>query len=178
LKPQEDSASNPPVKSEVSFQASIDVYRQQLAKGVIQTAYKAVMSYLDGLRLLFEKKYPDFYVSSIHYGFMDYSYFYFFPKQLKQQKLKIVLIFAHETFRFEVWLAGYNKNVQAKYWNLFKEANYNKHHVPASINGVDSIVEHVLVKNADFSNPDALTSQIEDGALKFIADIEEFISTH
>ncbi|XHH09705.1 MAG: hypothetical protein ACFCUE_03515 [Candidatus Bathyarchaeia archaeon] len=60
---------------------------------------------------------------------MDYSYFYFFPKKLKQQKIKIVLLFAHETFRFEVWLAGYTRPFKKKLKTI-QEANFNKYTVP------------------------------------------------
>ncbi len=161
----------------LGFLNGLKEYRNQLAKQTIKTAYKGLMGYLDDLRLHFEKKYPDFFVSgNVQPGQMDYSYFYFFPKALKQQKLKVVLLFVHDAFRFEIWLAGYNKTIQAKYWKLFKEANYNKYKVPLSLNGVDSIVEHVLVENADFSNLEALTRQIEEESLKFIADIESFLS--
>ncbi|MGD6934400.1 MAG: DUF7000 family protein [Candidatus Bathyarchaeia archaeon] len=159
------------------FQCSLSEYRKQLAMGTIRTAYTGLMGYLHGLRLFFENKYPDFFVSSsVQQGLMDYSYFYFFPKTLKQRKLKIVLLFVHDSFRFEVWLAGYNKKVQAKIWQQFKDANYSKYTVPLSLSGVDSIVEHVLVENADFSNPEALTKQIEKGALTFISDIEDFLA--
>jgi hypothetical protein len=137
------------------------------------------MGYLEDLRLYFEKKYPDFFVSgSIHYGLMDYSYFYFFPKALKQLKLKIVILFVHDTFRFEAWLAGYNKSVQAKYWRLFKEGSFNKYHMPSTIQDVDSILEHVLVDNANFSSLDELTRQIEGEALKFIENVEGFLIKH
>ena len=42
--------------------------------------------------------------------------------------------------------------------------------------GVDSILEHTLVENPDFSDTDKLTAEIEKGVLEFIADIEEFLS--
>ena len=44
--------------------------------------------------------------------------------------------------------------------------------------GVDSIMEHILVDNPDFSDLDALTGQIEKGTLNFISDIEDFLSKH
>ncbi len=165
-------------KSETTeFQTAIKEYKQQLAKGTIKTAYKGLIGYLESLRLYFEKKYPDFYVSgNVQPGCMDYSYFYFLPKTLKQQKLKIVILFVHDSFRFEVWLAGYNKAVQAKYWKQFKDANFTKYQTPSTLNGADSILEYTIVDNADFSDLDTLTKQIEESSLKFIADIEDFLS--
>lgn len=159
------------------FQKYLSEYRKQLEKGNIRNAYKGLMEYFDGLRLHLQKKYPDYFLSgSVHQGLMDYTYFYFLPKSLRQRKLKIVILFIHDTFRFEVWLAGYNKKVQAKYWKLFKENNWNKYHVASTTKDVDSIVDHTLLDNADFSDLEKLTEKIETGTLKFIQDIETFLS--
>ena len=42
--------------------------------------------------------------------------------------------------------------------------------------GIDSILEHILVDNPDFSDLDALTAQIEHETLAFITEIESFLS--
>jgi len=109
---------------------------------------------------------------------MDMTYFAFSPESLKKRNLKIAIVFIHDTFRFEVWLAGYNKQVQQKYWKLFKESNWNKYHIVPTTKSVDSIIEYTLVDNPDFSDLDALTKHIEKGTLNFINDIEDFLSNH
>jgi hypothetical protein len=106
------------------------------------------------------------------------TYFSFFPKSLKNRKLKIGIVFIHDTCRFEVWLFGYNKQVQAKYWKLFKENDWNTYRIPSTIKGMDSIIEYIVVDNPDFSDLDTLTKQIEKGTLKFIKDVENFLSNH
>ncbi len=103
------------------------------------------------------------------------TYFSFSPKSLKDRNLKIAIVLIHENLRFEVWLAGYNKKVQAKFWRIFKESKWNKYHVVPTTQGVDSIVEYVLVDNPDFSDLDTLSQQIEYGTLKFINDVENFL---
>jgi hypothetical protein len=109
---------------------------------------------------------------------MDMTYFSFFPKSLKRRKLKVAVVFLHEAFRFEVWLAGYNKRVQTKYWKLIKESGWKKYHIVPTTRGVDSIIEQVLVENPDFSHLEKLTQQIEKGTLDFIEDVEDFLSQH
>jgi len=162
-----------------TFQESMTEYKKQLAKGTIQQAYRGLMDYFWSLKSFFENKYPDYYVSGgIYYGFMDMTYFSFFPKTLRPRKLKIAIVFVHESFRFEVWLAGVNKSVQAEYWKLIKDSNWNKYRLPATPEGADSIVEHVLAENPDFSDLDALTKQIETGTLMFTKAIEGFLSEH
>jgi hypothetical protein len=161
------------------FYEYIAEYRKQLKKGDIKEAYRGLMKYIMDLRVHLKNKYPDYFLSgSIYHGYMDMTYFSFFPKSLKLRKLKIAIVFVHSTFQFEVWLVGYNKQVQIKYWKLFKEINWNKYSIPTSIKEVDSIVEHILDDNPDFSDLAALTKQIEKGALKFIKDIENFLSKH
>ena len=156
----------------------INEYRKQLNKGVIQRAYRGLMKYITDLRTHFSKIFPDFAPGNIYHGYMDITYFPIFPKSLKNRKLKVGIVFIHETIRFEVWLFGYNKQVQAKYWKLIKESGWNKYRIPKTIKGVDSIIEYNLVDNPDFSNLDTLTKKIERGTLKFIEDVEDFLSKH
>jgi len=162
-----------------SFHENMNEYKKQLRRGAVQKAYQGLMDYIMGLRSHFEKKYPDYSVSgNIYFGYMDMTYFAFFPKTLKQRKLKVGIVFVHEAFRFEVWLFGYNKSVQAKYWKLFKESSWSKYRVPSTIEGVDSILEGILAENPDFIDLDALTKQIERGTLKFIEDVEDVLSKY
>ncbi len=160
-----------------SLQESMNEYKKQLEKGTIQKAYQGLMDYIMWLRSYFENKYPEYSVSgSIYQGYMDMTYFSFFPESLKRRKLKVGIVFIHSIFRFDVWLFGYNKGIQAKYWRLFKERGWSKYRIPPTTQGVDSILDGILVENPDFGNLDALTNQIEKGTLRFIEDIEAFLS--
>jgi hypothetical protein len=159
-----------------SFQESMNEYRKQLEKGVIQKAYRGLMEYFMELKTYFKNKYPDYFVSgSIYYGYMDMTYFSFFPKSLKDRNLKVAVVFVYETFRFEVWLAGYNKQIQTKYWKLMKESGWNKYPLVSTTEGADAIIENILVADPDFSDLDSLTKQIEHGALEFIVEVEGFL---
>ena len=80
---------------------------------------------------------------------MDMTYFALTPKSLKQNNLKIAIVFIHEALRFEVWLAGTNKQVQTKYWNLFKESHWDQYTIVPRTKGVDSIIETIGVTNPD-----------------------------
>jgi len=162
-----------------SFHENMKEYQIQLKKGTIKEAYRGLMEYFNGLRLYFKKKHPDHFVSgNVYHGYMDMTYFSFFPQSLKNRKLKIAIVFLHEAFRFEVWLFGYNKKVQTKYWKLIKENNWKKYHIPPTTKGIDYIIEHILIDKPDFSELDALTKQIERGTLNFIKDVDNFLSKH
>ena len=160
-----------------SFSKYIVEYKKQLKKGIIQKAYKGLMEYILDLKTYLKSRHTDYYVSgSIYFGYMDMTYFSFTPKEFKQRNLKIAIVFRHDIFRFEVWLGGYNKRVQKEYWMLFSGEDWNKYRVVPTTEGIDAIVEHVLVDDPDFADLDALTQKIEDGVMGFIEDVECFLS--
>jgi hypothetical protein len=135
------------------------------------------MEYILDLRTYIKNKYPDYFVSgSIYFGYMDMTYFSFYPKSFGQKKLKIAVVLIHESMRFEAWLAGYNKEVQLQYWKMFKESHWDLYPLVPTTKGSDSILEHILVDHPDFRDLDQLTRQIESETMKFIKDFEIFLS--
>lgn len=162
-----------------SFQEYMFEYKKQLDKGAIQVAYRGLMDYFNFLKSYFKKKYPNYFVSgSIYFGYMDMTYFAFFPASLKRRSLKVGIVFHHRDFRFEVWLFGGNKKVQAKYIKLVREFDWAKYNIASTTKGVDFIVWHVLVDNPDFGDLNSLTKQIERGTLEFIDNVEDFLKSN
>jgi hypothetical protein len=161
------------------FHEYMTEYRKQLEKGVIQKAYQGLMEYIMALRTHLKDEHPAYFVSgSIYSGYMDMTYFSFFPKSLGERNLKVAIVFVHDPGRFEAWLAGSNKQVQSRYWKLFRESGWAKYRVVPTTKGFDSIVECILVDSPDLSDLDALTKEIETGTLKFMEDMESFLSEH
>lgn len=150
-------------------------FRKQLEKGEIQKAYRGLMEYILGLRTYFHNKYPDFYVSGIYPGYMDMTYFSFTPEPFKQNKLRVAIVFVFDLFQIEIWLAGYNKQIQAQYWQMFKESDWNRYPLVPAVMGEDAIIRHTLVSQPDFGDPDGLTDIIERETMKFIDGVAEFL---
>lgn len=160
-----------------SIQECIEEYKQQLKKGQIRRAYKAIIEYMMDLRTHFQRTYPKYFVSgSIYCGYMDMSYFAIIPQSLKVRKLKIAIVFLHDACRFEVWLAAANKKIQEQYWKLFQERKWTKYHIVPTIKGADSILEHCVTNELDFTDSKALARRIEEVTCRFIADVENFLS--
>jgi hypothetical protein len=157
------------------LQKQIDEYRKQLAKGDIQAAYTGIMRFFDQLRLQLKEMNPDYFLSDVTYGCMDYTYLYYFPLWLKQRKLKITLFFEHNTFEFHIWLSGYNKAAQAVYLKQFKAAGWQKYPLAAVGEKVDYIADFAVVTNPDFGDLDALAKQLMAGLAAFTADVEAFL---
>jgi hypothetical protein len=161
-----------------SIQEDMNAFRGQLRNGSIQKAYRALLAYMMDLRTHFKHKYPSYDISGLYHGYMDMSYFAIFPTSLKHRDLKIAIVFNYEAFRFEAWLAGSNRKVQQKYWDLFRDSQWTKYRVATPAKGVDSIVECDLAENFDFGDLDTLTASIEKITEEFIDDIERFLSDH
>ena len=154
-----------------SINDAVKEYTTQLSKGQIQKAYKGIMTFMSGLSTYFEKNCPDYIVSSLYYGYMDMTYFALTPAALKQKKLKIAIVYLHEQGKFEVWLAGSNKKVQAEYINLLRLKSIGNYHLSEVLPGVDSIIESTLVEQPDFDNPEDLRKQIATKIIQFADDM-------
>jgi hypothetical protein len=154
-----------------SLNDHIQEYRLQLKKGHIQKAYKGIMTFMSGLKSHLENNYPDHFTSSLYYGYMDMTYFAFTPPLLKDKKLKIAIVFLHEEARFEAWLGGSNRKIQAEYIEKLFHADIGAYHLSQVHPGVDSIIETILVEKPDFDSVDELKTQIENKTIEFIKNI-------
>lgn len=162
----------------ISIQADMEELRRQLGKGSIQKAYRALLSYMLDLRTHFKNSYPGLAVSGLYQGTMDMTYFALVSPSLKHRGLKIAIVFNYDAFRFEAWLAGSNRQIQQQYWGLFRGSQWPEYRVVTPARGIDSIVECVLARDLDFSDPGDLTSSIETATAAFIDDMERFLSEH
>lgn len=150
---------------------SIREYSAQLQKGQIQEAYKGIMSFMSVLKTHLQSRYPQYVVSGLYPGYMDMTYFAFTPPELKDQNLKIAIVYLHKENRFELWLGGSNRKVQAEYIEFFKEkdiAPYKLSHVSP---GVDSIIESIVSEQPDFDDAESLMQNIEEKIVEFAEKI-------
>ncbi len=161
-----------------SMRGDMEEFRALLENGSIQKAYRELLSYVMGLRTHFKKNLAGSTVSGIYQGYMDMTYFAIFPSSLQRRGLKIAIVFNYDAFRFEAWLSGVNREVQRKYWELFKDSQWPEYRVATPAKGVDSILECDLASDFDLDDPEALTSIIETTTVAFIGDIEGFLSDH
>ena len=131
-----------------SIRKDMEEFRRQLEKGSIRKAYRALLSYMMGLRTHFKNNLAGSTVSGFYQGYMDMTYFALFPSSLKHRNLKIAIVFNFDAFRFEAWLSGRNRSVLQKYWELFRDSQWAEYRVvEPEPKFADSIVECVLAEN-------------------------------
>ena len=156
----------------------MNVFREQIRGGAIQKAYRALLGYMMELRTRFKNRCPDCAISGLYQGYMDMTYFAIIPPELKMRDLKIAIVFNYEAFRFEAWLAATNRQVQRKYWELFRDSQWTAYRLVAPAKGVDAIVECDLAQDFDFGDRERLTASIEEKVVEFFHAVERFLSDH
>ena len=155
--------------------SDIKEYMIQLGKGQIQKAYKGIMVFMTGLRTYLEDRHPESVTSALYFGYMDMTYFAFTPSGLRDRKLKIAIVYLHESGRFEVWLGGANRKIQAEYIDLMSSKNIGRYKLSQVSPGVDSIIESTLVEHPDFDHPEELKKLIEKKTIEFIDDVTSIL---
>lgn len=154
-----------------SLNEQIKEYTSQLHKGHIQKAYKGIMTIMTDLRSYLTLNYPDYSAGALYFGYMDMTYFSFTPPDLKKKNLKIALVYLHEENRFEVWLAGGNRKIQAEYVKSLAEKNIGKYSVSQIQPGVDAIIAMTIIEKPDFDDPADLKKQIGLSIIDFVRDM-------
>ncbi len=156
------------------FQSQMCELRSQLQKGIIQPAYRGLIDYILGLRNYFQKNYPKYSLpGGIYTGYLDMTYFSIVTEPLKRYNLKIAVVFVYSSFRFEIWLSGVNRNVQAEFRERIVASGWKNYPLADPVVNRDAIIERILVEDPDFGNLNDLTARIAQGVSDFIAEMEE-----
>ena len=155
--------------------ADIREYTALLQKGQIQRAYKGIMSFMSDLKAYLERAYPEYLSSALYCGYMDMTYFAFTPPELKDKKLKIALAYLHAENRFECWLAGANRKVQADYIKRLSSKDLGGYKLSKAAPGVDSIIESIVDEQPDFDRTDGLKTRLEKLLIQFSDDVLSLI---
>lgn len=88
-------------------------YRELLQNTNLQKAYQEWFRWFRFLRNELEKRMPDYkFQTAVAENGMEYAYFQFTSISLKENGLKMVVVFLHEQFSLELWLSGINRKTQ------------------------------------------------------------------
>jgi len=153
-----------------TFNKLVAVYTQQLRLGEIQIAYKGILEFMGKLRTAFIKKYPHYDVSNIYQGYLDMSYFSLSTKTLKDQGLKIAIVYLHEEGTFEVWLSARNRDIAKAHQSILTSLS-EEINIFHDKNNQDAIAECMLTRTPDFEDQAQLINTIDQGVEKFVAAI-------
>jgi hypothetical protein len=151
----------------------IEEYENIVKTTQLQRGYQEFLKFFNYLRIFLKKKFVNYkFTSSIVENKMDYSYFQMTSREYKLKGLKFVIAFIHKDSKYQIWLSGYNRSVQNKYFEKlkFKDLKYNLTNNP---NKTDYILKHDLV--VDYNNLEKLLIVIEEQVTNFINETNKFI---
>ncbi|MBN1775595.1 MAG: hypothetical protein JW817_03925 [Clostridiales bacterium] len=146
-------------------------YTELLREGTVPRAYRGILSFMSELLHHMSASHPGHAVSAMYAGFMDMTYFAFTPPELKSRNLKVAVVYLHEENRFEVWIGGGNRKIQAEYIGRLSRADTGPYILSKVSPGVDSIIEKRLVESPDFEDKEALIRRLEEDVIAFIGDM-------
>lgn len=154
-----------------SMNVLIQEYSARVAQGNLPMAYRFLMEWMGRFKRHLELRHPDFQSSQIYPGYMDMTYFAFTPEALQKEKLKVAVVFLHQSLRFEGWLGGANRQIQSHFIDLFRGIDLGNHRLSTPGPGIDSIIETELSSCPDFDHPEALMETMENRLMAFVDDL-------
>ena len=126
----------------------LNEYKTLLQTTDLIEAYQEFIKLFRFLRIELEKTMTEYrFQGNISENGMDYSYFLFWNEELKSKGLKIAVVFVHRDFRFEVWVSGFNRKYQSKYYDILKDKE-----IPFELTSSPTKTDYILRVPADISD--------------------------
>lgn len=98
-------------------------YKTLIQTTNLEESYQEFIALFRYIRIEMEKQFPEYkFQGNIVENGMNYSYFQFTNDKLKNEGLKIAVVFIHRKFQFEIWLSGFNRKIQCQYYNIWNNA--------------------------------------------------------
>ena len=147
-------------------------YKTLLQTTELEKSYQEFVRLFRYLRIELEKQLTDctFQGNIVENG-MDYSYFQFTSESLKKKGLKLAVTFVHRDFRFEVWLSGFNRKYQSRYYELLKNTQ-QPFTLTSDPKRTDYILRIPLDTNLDLSDGERVVAEVRAAALELLAYME------
>lgn len=100
-------------------QSLFSEYKKLMATTSLRAGYQQIWTFMHDLFCTLQKTMPDHdFHSRIVENRMNFLYFQITDQRLKTAGLKIQIVFVHSTCLFEVWMSGYNRKIQRRYYDL------------------------------------------------------------
>ena len=99
------------------------------------------------------------------------SFVAFAPAALAEKRLKISLVFLHDTGTFSLWLAAGNRDIQKRVSEALRSLPLGTYSLSTLEPGVDAIIAYDLPKPYTFDDPQTLNAALVAAAEAFARDM-------
>ena len=154
-----------------SLAACIEDYRRAVADGRLPRAYRGILAALTLFQSTWKSAHPADTVGALYQGYMDMSFVAFAPAALAEKRLKISLVFLHESGTFSLWLAAGNRDIQKRVSETLRSLPLGKYSMSKLEPGVDAIIAYDLTTPYKFDESQALNATLVAAAEAFTRDM-------
>lgn len=148
----------------------IEEYKNIIQTTNLQRGYQELIKFFRYLRNYLQKEMTNFnFTANIVENNMDYSYFQFTNENLKKKGVKIVCVFLHKEFKYQVWLSGVNRQTQIKCFNMYEKNN--KYTMSPNPDKTDYILSKDINIELNYDNIENLLNNFKKEIYMFIDDI-------
>lgn len=153
--------------------------KDQLNKGRIQKAYRYIFDIFADLGN--EIKHSQDKIinnKSLYHGYLDMTYLPVTTDLLKDNGLKIAIVFNYSLFQFEIWLSAVNRKKRTEILQLISQSKWQKYKTVENDENTDAIIELKIKGINEFSNKNRIVFLITKETIMFIDAIELFIKEY
>lgn len=121
-------------------------FKVQLNKGRIQRAYRYIFDIFSDLTSAL-KRLDDkaISVNSLYHGYLDMTYLPVITGKLKENGLKIAIVFNYSSFQFEIWLSAVNRRKRKEVLDAIIVSKWRKYKTVENDANTDAIIEHKIL---------------------------------
>ena len=164
-------------KMEHPLSDCVESYSALVAQGDIARAYRAILSTLTRFKTAWEAAHPADNVGALYQGYLDMSFVSVAPAAFTDKRLKISLVFLHDSGIFSLWLIAGNRAIQKTVSDSLRTIPLGGYARNPLAPGVDAIIAHDLPKPYAFDDPAALNEMLMQAAEAFTADMIQLIES-
>lgn len=136
-------------------------YKHILETTTVQQGYQQVIQLIKYISAELEKELPEYtFMGRVVENQMDFSYFQATRESLKESGLKVQVVFIHSTCKFEVWISGYNRKIQSRYYKMLCNSEC-PFEVCSDPERNDFILKAPVEKEITTDTPEAIIAEIK-----------------
>ena len=159
-----------------TFNELMSDFKVQLNKGKIQRAYRYIFDIFADLgNELKSHKDKSISINSLYHGYLDMTYLPVMTELLRDNGLKIAVVFNYSLFQFEIWLSAINRKRRKEVLEIIANSKWNKYKTVENDANTDAIIELKINGIYEFGNKNRIVTLIAKETYAFISEIEKFI---
>ena len=159
----------------LSLSNCIAAYCRAVREGDLPHAYRGILSALMAFKAGWEIAHPEDSVGSLYQGYLDMSFVAVAPAVFGARRLKISLVYLHESGVFTLWLTAGNRAIQAQTSQELAKKPLGSYSLSELKPGVDAIVSQDITPPYNFDEPERLTARLIDSAEQFLFDMKSLL---